>query len=393
MLRSLQLHKAPSMSTATPAQRIEVSRQDLRQSRLIDDPHAPQNRPLFDGEARLHIDSFGLSSNNITYAAFGESMKYWDFFPAGDAHWGCIPVWGFAEVAESRAEGVAVGERCYGYWPMGRYLVVQPVRVTQHGFVDGAAHRAALPAIYNYMQRCAADPGYVAAQEAQQALLRPLFVTSFLIDDFLDDAQFFGASQVLLSSASSKTAFGTAFCLSLRRGRPGAPRIVGLTSPGNIEFCRSLGCYDEVRAYDALGAMHRGTPTVFVDFAGNAALRRGIHEHFAAAGDALRYSCAVGGTHWDELGGGNDLPGPRPTLFFAPAQGAKRSAAPPAGWGAAELQRRIAAAWSAFMKPVNDPAAPWLQVRRGSGAQAVRDAMTALLDGRVDPREGYMLTL
>ena len=102
-------------------------------------------------------------------------------------------MWGFAEVVESRAEGVAVGERCYGYWPMGRYLVVQPARVGKHGFVDGAAHRAALPAVYNQIQRCAADPGYVAAQEAQQALLRPLFITSFLIDDFLDDARCFGA--------------------------------------------------------------------------------------------------------------------------------------------------------------------------------------------------------
>ncbi len=381
------------MSTVSPAQRIEVSRQDLRQTRLIEDPHAPQSRPLADGEARLRIDDFGLSSNNITYAAFGESMKYWDFFPTGDARWGCVPVWGFAEVAESRTDGVAVGERCYGYWPMGRYLVAQPQRVSPRGFVDGAAHRATLPAFYNYIQRCSGDPGYVATHEAQQALLRGLFTTSFLIDDFLDDARFFGSSQVLLSSASSKTAFGTAFCLSLRRGRPAMPRIVGLTSSGNLDFCRSLGCYDEVRAYDTLGAMDRFTPSVYVDFAGNAALRRSIHEHFAGAGDALRYSCWVGATHWDEVAGVESLPGPQPVLFFAPAQGAKRGAPPPDGWGAAELQRRVAAAWDAFMRPVTDPAAPWLRVRSGRGPQAVRDAMSALLDGRIDPREGYMLSL
>ena len=104
---------------------------------------------------------------------------------------------------------------------------------------------------------------------------------------------------MLLSSASSKTAFGTAFCLSLRRGQPGAPRIVGLTSAGNLEFCRSLGCYDELRTYDTVGTMDRSVPSVYVDFAGNVALRRPVHEHF---GDTLRYSCSVGGTHWDELG-------------------------------------------------------------------------------------------
>ncbi len=372
------------------AQRFQVARANLRESRLVPDPDAPHLRPLADGEARLRIDSFALTSNNITYAAFGEAMKYWDFFPTGDPAWGQIPVWGFAEVVESCAEGVAVGTRCYGYWPMGRYLVVRPVRVGRHGFTDGAAHRVALPVVYNQIQFCATDPGYDAAQEAQQALLRPLFITSFLIDDFLDDAKFFGAGRVLLSSASSKTAFGTAFCLSLRRGPPGAPRIVGLTSPGNLEFCRSLGCYDEVLAYDAVGAMDPGMASVYVDFAGNAALRRRIHEHFGAA---LHYSCSVGGTHWDELGAGRDLPGPRPTLFFAPAQIAKRSAAPPAGWGPAQLQSRIAAAWRAFMKPVNDPVTPWLRVRHASGAAAVREACLALLDGKVEARDGLMLSL
>lgn len=376
--------------TQVDAQRFEVARADLRQFRLVPDPDAPGARPLAEGQARLRIDRFALTSNNITYAAFGEAMKYWDFFPTGDAAWGCIPVWGFAEVVESRAEGVAVGERLYGYWPMGRYLVVQPARVGKHGFIDGAAHRANLPAVYNQIQRCAADPGYVAAQEAQQALLRPLFITSFLIDDFLAEAGFFGAQQLLLSSASSKTAYGTAFCLAMRRGRPGMPRIVGLSSAGNLGFCRSLGCYDEVVDYDAVGAMDRTAATVYIDFAGNGALRRSIHERF---GDALRYSCSVGGTHWDELAGGRDLPGPRPTLFFAPAQVAKRSAPPPEGWGPGELQRRIADAWTAFMQRVNDPAQPWLRVRSAAGAAAVQQACQDLLDGKVDAREGLVLSL
>jgi Protein of unknown function (DUF2855) len=370
------------------ALRFLVRRNNLRDSRWVGDPDAPATRPLAEGEARLRIDRFALTSNNITYAAFGEAMKYWDFFPTGDAAWGCIPVWGFAEVSESRADGVAVGERCWGCWPMGRWLVVQPVRVGKRGFSDGAAHRAELPAVYNRIERCAADPGYVAAQEAQQALLKPLYATSFLIDDFLADAGFFGAQQVLLSSASSKTAYGTAFYLSLRRGQPGAPSIVGLTSSGNLDFCRSLGCYDDVLSYDALQSSDAAAPSVYVDFAGNATLCSEVHQHF---GDALRYSCSVGGTHWDELGGGRDLPGPRPVLFFAPTQFAKRSAALPGG--AAELQARIAAAWTAFMRPVNDPANPWLRVRTASGAQAVQQACLALLDGRVDAREGWMLSL
>ena len=371
-------------------QRIEVGRKNPRLSRIIDDPQSPARRPLAGGEARLRIHSFALTSNNITYAAFGDAMKYWDFFPTDDPAWGCIPVWGFAEVVESSVEAVPVGARCYGYWPMGRYLVVTPSRVRKQGFDDGAAHRAGLAAVYNQMQFCAADPAYKVEQEAQQALLRPLFITSFLIDDFLADAQHFGAKQVLLSSASSKTAFGTAFCLSLRRGRADGTHVIGLTSPGNLDFCRSLGCYDEVLTYDALPTLARDTPSVYVDFAGTTALRAAVHEHF---GDALRYSCSVGGTHWDELGGARGLPGPRPTLFFAPSQIAKRLAPPPEGWGPAGFQARTAQAWTDFMRPVNDPAAPWLRVRSASGTQAALDALQALLDGKVDARDGLMLSL
>lgn len=370
--------------------RLWVSRADLRQTRVVADPDAPTARPLADGEARLRIQRFALTANNITYAAFGEAMHYWDFFPTGDAAWGCIPVWGFAEVTESRAQGVAVGERYYGYWPMGRWLVLQPQRAGARGFVAGDAHRRALPAVYNQALRCAADASYVAAREAEQALLKPLFTTSFLIDDFLAEEGFFGATQVLLSSASSKTGFAAAFCLARRRGTATAVRVIGCSSPRNLDFCRSLGVYDDVRAYDALASLDPRVRTVYVDFAGDADFRRALHTHF---GDALAYSCSVGGTHWQALGGGRDLPGPKPTLFFAPAHIARRSEAPPAGWGAAVLNERIGDAWTAFLQRVGDAEPPWLRVRDFVGPQAAREALEAMVAGRADPREGWMLAL
>jgi Protein of unknown function (DUF2855) len=371
-------------------QRLFVARQDLQRTRIGADPDSPSLRTLGEGQARLVIDSFALTANNVTYAAFGDAMKYWDFFPSGAGDWGCVPVWGFAVVSESRAAGVEPGQRFYGYLPMGSHLVVQPERIGPGGFTDAAPHRQALPAIYNRLTRCDTDPGYRADQEAQQAVLRPLFITSFLIDDFLADAGFFGARQVVLSSASSKTAYGTAFCLSRRRGQPGAPRVVGLTSGANLGFTQSLGCYDDVVGYDALATLDPAMPTVFVDFAGNAALRRSVHEHFA---DALVYSCAVGGTHWDAIGGASGLPGPRPTLFFAPTQARKRGAPPPEGWGTTGLQQRIAEAWVAFMKPVNDPLQPWLKVHSAAGSAAVESAWQTMLQGHGDPRSGLMLAM
>jgi len=367
--------------------RFLVARHDLRSVRFAPDPDAPAARPLADGEARLAIQHFALTSNNVTYAAFGETMKYWQFFPSEEPAWGCIPVWGFATVVESRADGVAVGQRVYGFLPMGTHLVVLPGRVGARGFVDTAVHRQELAATYNQLSFCANDPGYDAAREGQQAVLQPLFTTAFLIDDFLADNDFFGAKQVLLSSASSKTAYGTAFCLSRRTG---APPVLGLTSPGNLDFSRSLGCYGEVLSYGDVTAMDPSVPTVYVDFSGNAALRAQIHERFAGT---LAYSCSVGGTHWDELGGGSRLPGPRPTLFFAPAQIKKRSGPAPEGWGPGGLQQRLAEAWRAFMGPVNDPAQPWLRIIESRGPAAVEAAYRSLVDGRGDAREGVMLAL
>jgi len=279
-----------------------------------------------------------------------------------------------------------VGERFYGYYPIASDVVLQPVRVGAGGFFDGAEHRRELHAVYNQYTRCATDPGYAAEREAEQALLRPLFTTSFLIDDFLADNAFFGARTVVLSSASSKTAYGTAFCLAQRRGRVDAVRIVGLTSAGNAGFTRSLGCYDEVLSYDAVGTLPATVPTVYVDFSGSANVRASVHAHF---GDGLTYSCSVGGTHWEELGGGKGLAGPRPVLFFAPAQVKKRNA----DWGPAALQQRVASAWSDFMQLVTASRNPWLRVVRGRGEAAVESTYATLLAGSINPAEGHVMSV
>ena len=342
--------------------------------------------PLADGAARLHIEAFALTSNNITYAAFGEAMKYWNFFPTGTAGTGCIPVWGFADVVESRCAGVTPGERFYGYFPIATDVVLQPVRVNASGFFDGAEHRRELHSVYNQYTRCGADLGYLAALEAEQALLRPLFITSFLIDDMLADNGFFAARRVILSSASSKTAYGTAFCLARRRGSASAVEIIGLTSAANLAFTQGLGCYDQVLTYDDVETLAHEEPAVFVDFSGSAALRLRIHTRLA---ERLTYSSSVGGTHWDELGSGKGLPGPRPVLFFAPAQLKKRNA----DWGATGLLERIAMAWSAFMIPVTAARQPWMTVVRGRGPAALEATYAALLAGTIAPGDGHYIAI
>jgi hypothetical protein len=374
--------------TPQAGHRLFIDRARLSEARLGPDPDAPAARALQDGEARLAVDTFALTANNITYAAFGEAMKYWQFFPSGDARLGCLPVWGFATVIESRAQGLAEGRRVWGYYPAGSHLVVAPSKVSAGGFVEGAEHRQALALVYNQYTFCDADTGWQPGLEGLQAVLRPLFTTAFLIDDFLAEQQFFGARQVLLSSASSKTAVGTAHCLAQRRGTPGAPKIVGLTSAGNAPFVRSLGCYDEVRLYGEVRDLPGDVRTVYVDFAGDAGLRRTVHAHWA---ESLAFSSAVGGTHWQELGPGRDLPGPPPTLFFAPSQVKKRSAPPPEGWGGAELQRRIGLAWAGFIAQAAGEG--WVQIAERRGPQAVLQAYAQVLAGHADARHGLMLSM
>jgi hypothetical protein len=117
---------------------------------------------------------------------------------------------------------------------------------------------------------------------------------------------------------------------------------------------------------------------------GNAELRATIHDVLR---DRLVYSCSVGGTHWQELGSGKGLPGPRPVLFFAPAQVKKRIAE----WGSAGLDERLASAWRAFVARVSDPVKPWLRVVEGQGRDAVASTYSSLLDGTVPPDEGRVL--
>jgi hypothetical protein len=350
-----------------------VKRDDLRECRIAESP-APRIEP---GQALLRVDTFGLTANNVTYAVFGEAMHYWDFFPAEDG-WGRVPMWGFAEVERSEAEGVEPGTRLYGYLPPSSHLVVTPADAGPAGFVDGSPHRAALPSAYHRYLATGADPFYRAGTEEIQMLLRPLFFTSFLIDDQLAGEGLATRGPVLISSASSKTAIAAAFMLAQRDG----VELVGLTSPRSAEFVAGLGIYDRTVAYDAIDSLVAG-PAAFVDVAGDGDVRRAIHSHF---GDDLVHSMAVGATHWEELGAGaGDLPGPAPNLFFAPDRVVKRSE----DWGRAALETRVADAWHPFCEWTGG----WLETIPGQGFDAVRDAYLDVIDARVDPKHAHVLTL
>lgn len=362
--------------------RLQTDKTALDRTRIVTDP-LPALQP---GEALLKIERLAVTTNNITYAAFGEvpHLRYWHFYPTGDEGFFHMPAWGFADVLASTVEGVAVGERFYGFWPIASHVVMQPVRVGERGFYDGTPHRLALTSAYNQYQRTRTDAAWRAEDENYQALLRPLFITSFMLADFLQDNGFFGATQIVVSSASSKTAYGTVFCL---QDLPGVD-VIGVTSKGNQGFVDGLGCYRRSVGYDEIYALDASRPTVYVDFSGDNALRQRVHRHF---GSALVHSCYAGSaqSHEHLSADTQELPGPKPQPYFAPYQIKKRNA----DWGPAEVTRRFNEAQLAFIRRVSDPAKPWMRVKEHTGFEAAQQLVQALCAGRIDPKDGHIVVL
>ncbi len=213
---------------------------------------SPLPEEIAEGEILLQIDKFAFTANSLSYATAGEGIGYWKLFPTEEG-WGRIPVWGFADVVASKCDEVPTGERVYGFFPMSSHLVMKPSRIKAERFMDLAASRQSLPPLYNVYERLSSDTCEYKELEDEQMLFFPLFGTSFIVHDFLLDNENFGADNVIISSASSKTALGTA---GLIQKDPRLDvRVIGLTSPKNKEFCESLGYYDQVFAYGEIESL------------------------------------------------------------------------------------------------------------------------------------------
>ncbi len=356
---------------------IEVRRDDLHTTRTTEVPEPTAG----EGEAVLAIDRIGCTANNVTYAAMGEAMGYWNFFPSGDAEWGRIPGWGYAEVVSTGDDTIPVGARIFGYFPMGTHLTVQLGRVETDRFIDVSPHRRPLPSAYNAYTRT--DLGDDPLDEDRDLILRPLYVTSFVLDDFLAAEGLLDGTTVLVSSASSKTSIALAHLVA-GRGTP----VLGITSAGNAAFVESLGIYERAVAYDALDQLGSdqlaGGRAVYVDVAGDPKVRGAVHR---ALGADLAHSAVVGATHWDAGGFGTgdpDLPGPAPTFFFAPDRIRVRVD----DWGRAGFEARVQDAHRAFI----DWTTRWMEIVHHRGPADCTAAYLDVLDGRIPPNQAVVLS-
>ncbi|MEP5815697.1 MAG: DUF2855 family protein [Parasphingorhabdus sp.] len=357
------------MNGVTDMNSLWVKKDELSKSEW----HGAEPTGLTDGQVLLQVEKYALTANNITYAAVGDGFGYWNFFPTGDAEWGIVPVWGFATVVASENADVQVGERVYGYLPMGSHLVVNPGSISDTGFVDMAEHRQGLAIIYNQYHRLGTEQGEL---EAERAIFQPLFTTSFLIEDFMRSADWFGAKALVLTSASSKTGLGLA---QVAKNLSPSVKRIGLTSAGNVDFVTKTGLYDQVLTYDQLDQADAGQSTVSVDFAGNGKLLANIHAHW---GDNLKFSSLVGATHVEERGNADDLVGPKPELFFAPTAAESLMGK----IGPTEFRARVDAEFAIFVKNASD----YLHVENLEGPEALQSAYLQMLANEVTPSRGLM---
>ena len=353
-----------------------VARDDLRKTRTVEtDP-----QPLEDGQIRVSIDKMGLTANNVSYAVSGDMIGYWKYFPA-EGEWGKVPCWAMGDVVESRSRDIAEGERMWGFFPMASELVLTPGHAARNFFIDDTPHRQDLPALYNLYRRTQGEPDFLKSLEDERCLYFPLFATSYVLYDYLTHNAFFGAEQIVIGSVSSKTGFGLARLLSDDPAISQA--VIGLTSGGNVDFVASLDCCDRILTYADVDGIDASLRTAWIDMSGNGPLTERLHN---LLGDNLVESCIVGATHWEaERERGRNLPGAKPTFFFAPGHIARRDAE----LGQGVLWNKASEKCAEIAQSVSGA----ITVERVSGAEDVAKIWREMLDNKVAPDRGIMISV
>jgi len=353
---------------------VWVNKQDYRQTLIKKFPQ----KTLNDGEVKVAITKFALTSNNVGYAISGDSIGYWNYFPTNDENWGKVTVWGVAEVVESKHHDIAIGEKLYGFFPMASHVTLQPDNVRTQSFVDGATHRQPLAPFYNQYQRCQAEPEIMQNFEAERCVLFPLYMTGFIIADFLTDNGYFDAKQIIIGSVSSKTGYSLA---SFLRSNGYQGKIIGLTSGGNINFVESIDKCDQVLSYDNVESLDN-VSSVYIDMAGNSKVLANLHHHLQ---DNIKSSQIVGATHWESFTGKQELPGCKPQFFFTPAHIKKRSDE----WGPTVLMEKAMIASTQLSQQLKR----LIAMEYHAGSESTQQLWRDLLDNKVSGQRGLMLSL
>ena len=333
-------------------------------------------------EIKVKVDLFSFTSNNITYAVSGAIIRYWEFFPPVGKQtegWGVIPVWGFADVVESKADGIPVGDRIFGYFPPASHLKMKAGHITTKRFIDVTEHRSTLPPTYNLYRRVLSEPNYDQKLDRDRALFYPLYITSFCLWDSLQENSCFGAEQIIILSASSKTSIGLAYGLYSDNT---APKTIGITSERNRDAVVKLGLYTEVYTYEQLADVDRKTPSVIVDMSGNNAVLVDLHKRL---GDLMKFTFKVGLTHWKESNPNEGIIRERSKFFFAPSHIQKRIE----DWGASEFDQKT----SQFIVDAVATTKTWLQYKTLDGLADLAEVYPTVCNGTLAANQGLIVSM
>jgi len=357
---------------------FQTNKADLTQSRIVETPKAT----IKDGEVLVKVDRFAFTANNITYAVMGDQLRYWQFFAPNGRNaeqWGIIPVWGFADVTESNSDAIPVGDRLFGYFPPANELVIKPVRITPSSLMDGSDHRAELPPSYNLYQRVNHETDYDRTHDNLRMLLAVLHLTAFCIQEMLKSNDWYGAEQVVIISASSKTSIGLAYGLDEDED---APAVIGLTSTRNVDFVSSIDTYDNVLSYNDLEQLDASKPTVIVDMSANFAVLSRLHSHLGAN---MRFTINVGLTHWDEPRQMDGIIKERSEQFFAPSYIQKLMKE----LGAEEFNKRT----GQYIMQCAAKTSSWLKVRELDGIEGLSEVYEDVCAGNIPANEGLVVVM
>ncbi|MEG9861345.1 MAG: DUF2855 family protein [Parvularculales bacterium] len=344
---------------------------DFRDTKFIEGA-AFDSGQLGDGEVIIEVDILALTANTITYGIAGKLgiIRYLESFPT-EAPYARMPFWGFGNIVASAHADLPVGERLYGFYPLSTYLLTTMDKVTAAKCNDVTPCRKTIPTLYREYARVTAEPDYDPGFDEMQSLLRPVISTSFLLEHYIRRHDFYDARNIVITSASSKTAFG--FGHFLVNQHDDKCRAIGLTSARNKAFVEKTGCYHQVLTYDEVNKLPKEASVLF-DMAGNAELRASIHHHLD---DLIAYSGTVGATHWDAGGqDASDLPGPRPVFWSGPDEVAflaRRSDDPQ------QLLSTISGHTASLMRE----AANWLKINRFASADEIKKAYLDMLDSKM----------
>lgn len=356
-----------------------INLDDFRRS-AVTDGFLIATETLEEGQVMVKIHKLALTSNSVSYVTAGKTgvMPFLDLYPAPDglAH---ILCWGYGDVVYSKHRDVKQGERLYGFFPTASHAILTVGKTKPTGFTDIRPGREVVAPFYSEFAFARKLPGYAPEFEETVMLFQPLFGTSFLLQSYCEDHEFFNADRIVISSASAKTSMG--FGHLLKKNHGDHIRTIGLTSSRNKDFVDNLGCFDHILTYDELDKLESGGRALFFDVAGNRDIMMQVHRHL---GEAIVYSGKVGQTHWDTGDESTpDVPGAKQVFWSGPDQVMKLRER----HGIAAMGKMIQGSMVEFLMTAHR----WIEMVRAQGPDAIDARVKSMLDGKIEANEGIIL--